>query len=303
MQYRGVSQVDSKKLAAFLTVNEAGSLTKAAETLNYTQSGMTHMMHALEKELGVTLLLRGRNGISLTPEGKRLVPQIEQFVAASHALEAELEELKGAGRVRLRVGTYSSMAQHWLPEIIQRFRQDVPGAAVEVSILTMEENYAMLRSGELDCAFVSYQPDEFTGALEWIPLRNDELVAVLPENHPVRSALFSVGEFDGQEFLMPGNGFDRDISPVFSRSGITPVVRTTDLDDPVILSMVEHGLGLSILSELVMRGRKDPVLALPLTPPAYRELGIALPADRSGREMLDRFADHARSTIPALYRA
>ena len=294
--------MDSKKLSAFLTVNDLGNLTKAAEKLNYTQSGMTHMMNALEKELGVTLLHRGRNGVSLTPEGARLLPQIQRFVEASDELETELEELKGAGRVRLRVGAYASMAQHWLPGIVQRFRQDAPGAAVEIHVLTMEENYAMLRSGELDCAFVSYQPDEFTGGLEWIPLRNDELVAVLPEAYPIRSALFSVPEFDGQEFLMPANGFDRDISPVFLRSGVQPVIHTTNLDDPAIVSMVEHGLGLSILSELVMRGRKAPVLALPLTPPAYRELGIALPADRSGRELLDRFAGHARSAVMALYR-
>ena len=295
--------VDSKKFSAFLTVQNLGNLTKAAESLNYTQSGMTHMMNALEKELGVTLLRRGRNGVSLTPDGARLLPKITAFVEAAAALETELDELKGSRSAHIRVGAYSSMAQHWLPEIVRRFRQEVPDTSVELRMASMEENYAMLHAGELDCAFVSYQSGEFTGDLAWIPLHNDELVAVLPENYPIRGALFSVSDFSGQEFLMPSSGFDRDIRPVFTRNHVRPKVRVTDLDDPAIISMVEHGLGLSLLSELVMRGRHDRVLALPLTPPAYRELGIALPVGSESREPLGRFIRHARVTVMDLYRA
>jgi len=295
--------MDSKKLSAFLTVQRVGSLTKAAEVLNYTQSGMTHMMNALEKELGVALLRRGRNGVALTAAGSRLLPKIENFVAAAAALDTELAELKGRDAERIRVGAYSSMAQHWLPEIVRRFMQEMPGVGVDIRMVTMEENYAMVKSGELDCAFVSYQPGEFNGELDWIPLHNDELVAILPEEHPVRGALFSVRDFDNQEFLMPSDGFDRDISPVFTGTGVQPRFRVTNLNDPAIISMVEHGLGLSILSELVMRGRRDKVLALPLTPPAYRELGIVLPARSSGQEPLRSFITHARRTVMELYRA
>ena len=294
--------VDSKKLSAFLTVHNLGNLTKAAEQLNYTQSGMTHMMNALEKELGVPLLHRGRNGVTLTAAARQLLPKIEAFVSAAGALEQELEEMKGRDSTGIRIGAYSSMAQHWLPEIVRRFTRETPDVNVDIRMGSVAKNYELLKNGELDCAFVSYQPAEFSGGLEWIPLRNDELVAILPADYPVRGGLFSVGDFQDRDFLMPANGFDRDITPVLAGSRVRPRIRLTDLDDPAIISMVEHGLGLSILSELVMRGRRDNIQVLPLTPPGYRELGIAIPSGRGNSEPLRSFLRHARATVMSLYR-
>ena len=293
--------MDSKKLAAFLAVRRFGNLTRAAEALNYTQSGMTHMMNALEKELGITLLQRGRNGVSLTPEALQLLPKIEAFVASAEALEKELDNMNSRSSGGIRIGAYSSMAQHWLPEIVRRFLSEQPGIPADIRMFSVAELYGMLKNGELDCAFVSYQTSEFNGGLDWIPLRNDELVAILPADYPVRGGLFSVGDFTDQDFLMPANGFDRDISPVFVHSAAQPRIRLTNLDDPAIISMVEHGLGLSILSELVMRGRQANVQALPLTPPGYRELGIAFPSGHGDKEPLDSFIRCARSTVMELY--
>lgn len=293
--------MDSKKLAAFLAVQRIGNLTKAAESLNYTQSGMTHMMNALEKELGITLLRRGRNGVSLTPEGIRLLPKIQRLVDASIDLNNELNAIKEQHISHIRVGAYSSMAQHWLPEIVRRFRLELPNVVVDLQMVAMAEIYALLHAGELDCAFVSYQANEFSGGLEWIPLHNDELVAILPGDYPKPEASFPVTTFEGQEFLMPANGFDRDITPVFTRSRVQPKIQFTNLDDPAIISMVEHGLGLSILSELVMRNREDNVLAVHLSPPSFRELGIAKPIGKDCSEILSRFLYHARTTVTEIY--
>lgn len=295
--------MDSKKLKAFLVVKNLGSLTRAAEELNYTQSGMTHMMNALEKELGITLLCRGRNGVSLTPAGKRLLPKIEALVTAADALETELEQMHGARAPGIRIGAYSSMARHWLPEMVQRFRLEMPDAEITIQMGAVAEVYEMLKNAELDCALVSYQPSEFTGALEWIPLHNDELMAIAPEDFPVRGALFSVSDFEGQDFLMPADGFDLDISPVFAGNRVRPNIRYTNLDDPAIISMVEHGLGLSVLSELIMHGRNDRVQALPLTPPAYRQLGIALRMESQSDRLLQCFIAHARAAVVELYKA
>lgn len=295
--------MDSKKLAAFLTVAQVGNLTRAAQKMNYTQSGMTHMMNALEKELGVALLRRGRNGVTLTPEARNLLPKIEAMVSAARELESVLDAMKGSAVDRIRVGAYPSMAEHWLPEILRSFRQEIPGTAVELRIIPGTENYAMLRAGDLDCAFVSYQPEELGDGLEWIPLYNDELVAVLPEEYPVRGALFSVSDFEGQEFVMSVNGLDRDIRPVFTRNRVTPLLRATELEAPTILSMVERGQGLSILSELIMRGQRNRVQIMPLTPPAYRELGIALPVMREHRELLELFVNDAKLTVMMHFRA
>ena len=294
--------VDSKKLRAFLRAKELGSLTGAAEELNYTQSGMTHMMNALEKELGITLLRRGRNGVELTDAAKQLLPQIEAFVAAAEALEKAAEQRSGRSAPQIRIGAYTSMAQHWLPEIVRRFRQEFPAADIAIRMEGLTDLYSLLRGGELDCIFVSHHPEFLTAGEDWLPLRNDELVAVLPEDYPVKGGLFNVRGFEGKEFLMPASDFALDIDPVLASVGVRPNIRRTNLDDPTILSMVEHGLGLSVLSELVMRGRQDKVLALPLTPPAYRELGIAFRTDGLQSQLIDRFVACARESVMELYK-
>ncbi len=298
-----VSIVDSKKVKAFLAVKDLGSLTKAAEALNYTQSGMTHMMNALEKELGVTLLRRGRNGVELTGAAEQLLPELSAFAAAADALDDSLARLVGAKSPCIRIGAYSSMAQHWLPEIIRRFRLEIPGAFVTLMMGSLDEIYGRLKSCELDCAFVSYQADELGGALEWLPLHNDALVAILPPEEPVRGACFDVRRFEGSEFLMPANGFDHDIAPMLERCGVYPDIRFTNLDDPAVISMVEHGLGLSVLAELVMRGRSDNVLTLPLDPPAYRELGIAFRTESLAQPCFSAFLENAKSAVEDFYGA
>ena len=110
--WKAVICLDSKKLRALLTAEETGSLTLAAKALNYTQSGMTHMMNALEKELGITLLHRGRNGVALTDTARQLLPQIRAAAEAAETLERSVAQLCGKSRPQLRIGAYASMAQH-----------------------------------------------------------------------------------------------------------------------------------------------------------------------------------------------
>lgn len=293
--------MDICKIKALITAVELGSLTKAAETLNYTQSGLTHMMNSLEKEAGLRLIRRGRNGISLTPAGKYLMPRMRKLVEEYDGLASEVRRMRGDGSVPLlRVGAYSSVAQHWLPGLIKSFRAAVPDVDITVQMLGLVEIYELLNSGELDCGFTS-RNQTLMGGLSWVPLKNDELLAVLPASYPVSGALFPAEGFDGKEFLMPSDGFDLDISPVFTRDKVRPRIRHTNMDDPAIISMVEHGLGLSVMSELVMWGRHDNVLSLPLTPPAYRELGIALRREKLSDKLVERFVDISKREIMALY--
>lgn len=279
-----------------------GSLTLAAKALNYTQSGMTHMMNALEKELGITLLRRGRNGVMLTDAARQLLPQIEAVAEAADALELAIARLSGKERPQLRIGTYTSMAQHWLPEIVHRFLKEFPDTDISLRMESLTELYALLRDGELDCVFVSHHPEYLPEDAEWLPLHNDELMAILPPDYAVRGVLFRVQDFDRKDFLMPSSGFELDIAPIFAAADILPVVQRSNLDDAAILSMVEHGLGLSILSELVMHGRQENVQALPLTPPAYRELGIAFRADNDPEQILAHFVDCARSCVMEMHK-
>ena len=85
--------VDSKKLEILMTAADLGSFTKASEVVGYTQSGLTHMMDALEKEVGFPLLQRSHNGIQLTAQGQRLMPAIREFLRANANLENEIQAI------------------------------------------------------------------------------------------------------------------------------------------------------------------------------------------------------------------
>ena len=85
--------MDDTKLRALMASVRCGSFSKAAEQLDYSQSGLTHMMDKLEAELGCTLLERGYQGVRLTPQGKALYSKIEDVVSASNALYAAVAEI------------------------------------------------------------------------------------------------------------------------------------------------------------------------------------------------------------------
>ena len=295
--------MDSKKCAALLTAVELGSLTAAAERLGYTQAGLTNMMNALETELGVSLLIRSRSGVRLTASGRRLLSELQGFVAAADKLEHGAEALRARSAVTLRVGAYSSVARRWLPGILAAFRRELPEADVAVTMGGNKDLHQMVRNGELDCAFASCHPSLRHG-LDWLPLREDPLLAIVPAEGDSGGS-FPATAFDGQEFLMPALGFDLDILPVLegARPKIAPHIRYTNLDDAAIVSMVEHGLGLTVLSELVMESVSGKVLAKPLDPPACREIGIITAQRRQESRTLSRFVRCAEQTLKELYKA
>ena len=96
--------MDTEKYEALLTAVRLGSLTQAARELGYTQSGLTHMMNALETECGVPLLQRGHAGVTLTSQGQALLPRIEGLLDAARALEREQAQLRGGRETLVRVG-------------------------------------------------------------------------------------------------------------------------------------------------------------------------------------------------------
>ena len=288
----------TKKWEALLTAVEQGSFTKAAERLGYTQSGLTHMMHALEKEVGFPLLIRDRYGVRLTAAGERLLPTVREFQQVSKRLEHQISLVGNQKRENIRVAAYSSICMHWLPAVVSSFRRDYPGISVDIRMGSVDEMYTWLQEDKVDLSFVSNQHRE---GFDWVPLWDDPLLAILPPDYPIGSrAVFPVSEFDGREFLMPSQGFDYDILPIFRSAGVSPDIRDTSVDDGTVISMVELGLGYSILSALILRGRQDNIISRPLEGGAHRALGITLPSLKQATPILHQFIAYAQETVRAI---
>ena len=288
--------MDTKKLEALAAAVEHGSFTRAAEALGYTQSGMTHMMNSLERDIGFPVLLRGRAGVRLTPAGERIYPLVRQVLSASQALDREITLINSHKEDTIRVAAYSSIAMHWLPEIIQRFRDNHPDVAVDVQMGSVEEVYHWVQEDKADMCFASWQ-EWFT--LDWTHLRNDPLLVILPPDYDMQGReSLKVQSLQGMDFLMPSPGFYLDI--MHALGDVKPNIRETHVSDSVIISMVEHGLGASILSELVLKGRRDNVVAVPMDPPAARELGIAVRSKKELRPMARRFISETKEILESI---
>ena len=259
------------KFKALLTAVDMGSFSAAADKLGYTQSGLTHMMNALEDELGFSILQRGRFGVKLTAGGERVIAKIRQLVACEDALLNEIELVKSYGDNVIRIGAYSSVAATWLPTIVERFNREFPDVTLNIQTGTVTELYGGLEEGRFDLCFSSKIPKY---DLKWIPLALDRFYAILPKDYPLSGSEFPIQAFNGTKFLMPGLGFDEEISTVFSENNVKPFVTPTYVDDPAIISMVEHGIGISMLSELIISGRADGVNVVPIVPTAYRTLAL-----------------------------
>ncbi len=265
------------KFKVLLTAVDMGSFSAAAEKLGYTQSGLTHMMNSLEDELGLSVLQRGRFGVKLTPEGERIIPIIRQLVMREDSLMNEIELIKSYGDNVIRIGAFASMATEWLPEIVAKLSEEYPDVTVNIQTGTVTELYGGLEEGRYDICFGSRNAKY---DFKWTTLAEDPFFAILPEGYPTDSATFPIESFNGTKFLMPGLGFDDDIGAVFSEYNVKPFITQTYVDDPAIISMVEHDVGISMLSELIIRGRVVGVRAVPVVPKVWRTLAVAHKQDK-----------------------
>ena len=294
--------MDAKKVQALLAAVDLGSLTSAASELGYTQSGLTHMMNSLETELGLTLLLRGKSGVRLSPAGQELLPELRSLADAADALDLAAEQLRQRNCSTLRLGAYSSIARHWVPQIMAEYRKVCPDTQVSLIMDGLVELYSAVRDDQLDCIMTSYD-ESLAQGLGWIPLWEDELVAVLPESFPLEGDVMPVERFDESQFLMPSQGADTYILPIFAASPrkIGPHIITTNLDDESIVSMVEHGLGVSLLSRLVVKGMNYQVKIVPISPKYFRSLGIIVSEKHMHDKNIRRLISCSQSIITAKY--
>lgn len=288
--------MESKKLEALLMAVDLGSFTKAAEVLGYTQSGLTHMMNSLEKEVGFTLLERGRSGVRLTEEGERIAPAVREFLQANARLDSVIEQVASSRTEIIRVSAYASIAMHWLPGIIQRFREECPDVDVDIRMADhVDVPYELLAQGKMDAILVSPQDE---GQYEWVHLADDPMFAVLPPDFDTQGmTAFPLAAFEARDFIMPSQGFDKDIMRIFNRIGVKPHILPTWVDDPTVISMVSHGLGVSMMTELTVRGRTDGVKLLSVEPASSRELGLAVRSLDAASDGLRHFIDCTKRVV------
>lgn len=258
---------------AFLKTIELGSLTKAADALGYTQSGITHLLNSLEDECNLKLLIRDRAGVKITSDGKQLLPYIQSICNEKINLSAKINEIHRLESGLIRIGTFTSVSAQWLPGIIKTFKTSFPKIRFELHHGTNDENEAWILNGKIDCAFVRIPAHN---KLESVLLKRDPIIAILSTEHPLSSKThFPINELDRWPYIRPYEGVDDEISEIFQIHDKTPNVEFSEKDDYAIIAMVEKNLGFSILPQLVVQNSSRSIVQQQLEIPAYRDIGIA----------------------------
>ena len=266
--------METARCRAFLAAAETGSFSKAAEALSYTPSGVNQLVSAFEKELGFPVFRRNTKGVSLTENGELLLPVVREFLRQEDRIFELSAEMNGLLIGSVNIAAYSSIATHWLPAVIGAFQRDYPQIQLNLMEGIWQEVSKWLDDRTADIGFFSYQEDM---PYEWIPLAEDPMLALLPRNHPLAQAkAYPLTNCATDRFIMPARGCDDDVMALFRRNHIVPNVQFTTLESFSVMSMVEQGLGMSVMNQLITEKRICDVAMLPVDPPASITLGIAL---------------------------
>lgn len=284
-----------RKYEAFVRAVELGSLSKAAEELGYTQSGISHMMQSLEEEVGFPLMVRTSSGIQPNSEGQMLLPVIRQLLNTSEALEQYIAKIKGAETGRIRIAAYPSVATYWLPEIIREFQKDYPHVELQITEMGSGaiEEIMENRQAEL-CIYAGGEGKSF----EWVPLCRDRMLALVPPGHPLAAGpsvpLAALAE---EGFIMPMPDYDGEVRFILDKLPHWPQILFSVCSDYAIINMVTEGLGVSVLPELLLKNYSHHAAALPMDPPQERLLGMGVPQVRAASPVTRNFMRYVQRYV------
>ena len=285
-------EMNIQKYKAFIKTVEYGSFSQAAIRLSYSQSGISRMIADLEKEWGVTLLERGRGGIRLTSDGTKLLPFMKKVCEEFDSLQQQVDELNGLQSGLIRIGTFSSVATHWLPPVLKRFQHDYPNIDFELLMGDYSEIEEWILDGRVDFGFL---PLPVSDKLTTIVMDEDPLLAVIPKDNPYANQIsFPVEALCDYPFILLEKGEKGDVTYIFEENKINPQIRFTTLDDYAIMSMVENGLGISILPGLILKRNPYDIAVKELSKPAKRTIVLAMRDPNAASLAVRKFIEYLK---------
>ena len=298
--------MDEVKCEALITAAEQGSLSRAARILGYTQPGISRMIHSLEEELGFPLLIRTKKGVELTPNGKTVLPYLEETVRAARLTHETSASILGLLSGTLTIGCYYSVSSMILPPLLKRFGPDYPRVRIILREGTNAELAEALENRTIDFSLAAPTPESLE--CDHIPILEDELVVWLPPSHPLAGkTAFPLEALTSYPFIITQPGQDTDIDRLLSKYHIHPDFHFATKDAYSTYRMVEAGLGISFNQSLFARGWKGNVVTLPFDPPQVIHLDISIPSLKEASPAAKKFiqyveeayrADGADSPIP-----
>lgn len=266
-------------LKAFLLLAEKGNYADAARALFISQPALTKQINLLESTLKVSLFSRGRHGATLTPGGRRLLPEADKVVRQAQLF------MEHAGRVSAGIAGHIAVgfglsSFYLAPRCIAEFRRDYPGVEMSLTDLPSFLQYQLLQNDELQVGFVRVPPPI---ALDYLPLFTDRLVLMAPATP---SLSLSAADWLKKYPLLRlqaerGQGLNAQIDRFLHDNGL--FISSTQLADDIqtIVALVIAGTGVAILPCSVLHIAPPERVIIPLTGKSTSwKVGIAWNADK-----------------------
>jgi len=289
--------MDASFSKTLIQIAEYGNITKAAEKMGYTQSGLSHTINRVEDELGFKLFIRSKSGVELTKEGRMLLPIAKEIERSAEKLYETITSIQGIEKGCVTIGTFSSISMNLLPPVLRAFGHDYPGIQIDLKEGSITEIREWILDHTVDIGFTSIQEDD---EFEYRILLEDPLLAVTPKEFDVdNEECFDIKDFEKHPFIMAAmeKGYDCDTEHAVKQNELNLNIRLSSKDDIAILSMVENGLGLSILPRLITINHCERVRTMPIKPYCCRVLGFGVDSFANVSPAAHKFIEYTEKII------
>lgn len=241
--------LEVRHLKLVTAVAEEGTVTRAANRLHLTQSALSHQLQGIESRLGAPLFLRMNKKMILTQAGERLLNSARGMLQELEQIEEDIQQIAANRLGIMRISTECYTCYHWLPAVLRDFHQAFPRVEVRIVADATRRPIEALLSGRLDIALTTTQVRNRN--LLFKPLFRDELVVILPRDHPLASRPYLVARDFAEEHLIVYSVPKEELS-VFQKvlipAGVAPKqVSQLELTEAIV-EMVKAGLGVSVMA-------------------------------------------------------
>lgn len=241
--------MDQESLEVFLTIARHGSINRAAQALFLAQSTVTHRLKQLERQIGTPLFVRTASGVSLTGEGRRLLPIAANIVEQMRSFMQHEEQ-----RQSLTIVAGKAFVAYELPRLIGQYRQAHPHFTCYVRSTLYEESLNALLTGTADIAFLGSEMYHPHIHQEFLP--SDRILLVTSPSHPWAKGFPGFHAWGTEEMILFGNHtapYRQRIDRFLAQHGVFPNA-IMELDSfGAVVKMVLQGLGITMLPERIIQ--------------------------------------------------
>ena len=249
------------------------------------------MIHSMEIEMGLKLFTRTTSKVEPTTDALRILPTINELCRKYRNLEQQVADITNLEEGLIRIGSFASAAIHWLPHILKEYTKCYPNIEFELYVGSYKEIEEKIKLHELDCAFLPIPT--FDPELQYIYLKSDAFKLVVPKGHPLtKYEIVPHKELNNYPFILIEEKGDSEVTKFLEDHNLHPNLFLSTWDDYVTMSMVESGLGISLMSTTILINCPFKIEIKEMDVPFDRKIGFVYSRTTSVSKALERFMDY-----------